>query len=241
MGKNIAKCILVHGGLSGSYQWDKISDYLKSRNILISAPQLPGMGTENSQDIDLDNHISHLTEIIRNTEENSFLAAFSFGGLAATAACCSLTDYIKKIIYIDSFFPYPGESFADIIGEKICRQIQNIYNTNKMNSIPAFFPTGEYNISQPLGTIFSKINYNAKDLSRLDPHYIRLSAKNPGWTFTPVLDRQFSKYCSLGFEYSEIDEDHTLNGVKWKKIAEKLIEIILEHLTKKDRPESGRP
>lgn len=230
MSKKTVKCILVHGGLSSSFQWDKIADYLGRSNILVTAPSFPGMGNENSRDIDLDNHISHLSKIIQNTGKDSFLAAFSFGGLAATAACCSLADYIKKIIYIDSFFPYPGESFSDIIGEKTSRQIQNIYSAHKMKSISAFSPIREYSISQPLGTIFTKINYNSQDLPRLDPHYIRLTAKNPQWTFTPVLDRQFSKYCSLGFEYSEIDEDHTLNGARWEKIAEKLVELIREQL-----------
>ena len=222
------KCILVHGGMSGSVQWKKIAGYLGKHDISTTSPQLPGMGSENPEGIDLDDHIAYLSEVIKSSGGDSCVAAFSFGGLAATAACCSCSGYVKRIIYIDSFFPFPGESFKDIIGKKISRQIFNILNHTGRKIIPYFLTAEENCISQPAGTIFTKVNYAVKDLSGLNPHYIRLSGKDPGWTFTPVLDEQFTKYCSKGFKYSVIEEAHTLNGRKWNKIACELKKLIFE-------------
>jgi pimeloyl-ACP methyl ester carboxylesterase len=77
--------IFIHGGWGGSWQWSPLQDYLKSRNIISFAPTMPGMGGENGSQITLDNFVDFVAKIIDEQNQQINLAAFSFGGMTATA------------------------------------------------------------------------------------------------------------------------------------------------------------
>lgn len=203
------KWLFIHGGWGGAWQWDALVAILKQRNIECYAPTLPGMGNENASHITLDNHIDHLREIMNRIDGKVNICAFSFGGMAATSIGNEFSNKLNKIIYIDAFIPEPGESFVNIIGEKISRQIRIYSETMGDNGvIPPFFETNSKYCNHPLNTIYTKINYNPMKLKKLLPVYIECTKKNPLWSFTPVLENISKKIQKTGWKHIKLESDH---------------------------------
>lgn len=219
-----AKWIFIHGGWGGSWQWTPLQENLKSRNIESYALDMPGMGSPDGENVSLHDFIDHASQIIENEPGRINIAAFSFGGMTATALAEKYSDRIDKLVYIDAFVPDPGQSFSRIAGEKITRQIKaysEVMGENKM--IPPFFETDERYSSHPLETLFSPVNYCRDKLSRLNPVYIECTDKDPEWTFTPLLRDMARSVKKRGWNFSSLHSDHMPMYSHTEELCELLI------------------
>lgn len=201
--------LFIHGGWGGSWQWTPLTEQLTRKNIPFSAPDLPGMGESNNSNTSLTEFVKYTSAIIENSSEPINLAAFSFGGMTATALAGKYPHKIDKLYYIDAFVPDPGQSFTEIAGTKITRQI-NAYSDvmGEDNMIPPFFETDQRYCNHPLQTLFSTVNYKREDLEKLNPVYIECTAKNPLWTFTSLLEKTVDKIKKNKWTVHAIDSDH---------------------------------
>lgn len=203
------KWLFIHGGWGGSWQWTPLRDRLLNRGIHSIAPDMPGMGSSGAGGITLDHFIETGSAIIESENEPVNLAAFSFGGMTATALAGKHPGKIKKLVYIDAFVPMPGQAFSHIAGEKITRQIRAYSEVmGECDMIPPFFETDSRYCSHPLGTLFSEIDYRESDLEQLRPVYIECTAKDPQWTFTPLLDRTARFLEQRGWTVHSVESDH---------------------------------
>lgn len=201
--------LLIHGGWGGSWQWDPIRERLERLNIRSFAPDLPGMGTKNSSHITLDDFVNHTAEIVVNHDDSINIAAFSFGGMTATALAGKFPDRINKLVYIDAFVPEPGQSFIQIAGERITRQIKaysEVMGCNQM--IPPFFEEDRRYCSHPLNTLFTEVHYSRDDLKDLNTHYIECTDKNPLWSFTPLLKKTADEARRQNWKINTVHSDH---------------------------------
>ena len=136
-------------------------------------------------------------------------AVFSFGALLATALTGKYPERINRIFYIDAFVPLPGQSYSDIAGEKISRQIKAYTDMiGGNNMIPPFFETDTRYCSHPLHTLYTKVNYDPAALNQLNPVYIECTNKDPDWTFTPILEKTAKNARDLNWQSHIIKSDH---------------------------------
>ncbi|MBN2659187.1 MAG: alpha/beta hydrolase [Spirochaetales bacterium] len=204
-----AKWIFIHGGWGGSWQWTPIQNHLKTLGIESAAPDLPGMGSRSGKDIDLTHFIGSISSIIEGSEGPVNIAAFSFGGMTATAVAEKYRDRIARLIYIDAFVPRSGQSFSHIAGEKITRQIKaysHVMGDEEM--IPPFFETDSRYRSHPMNTLFTPVQYNPERLDSLMPVYIECTDKDEEWSFTPLLRETAIFIKEKGWDFHTIESDH---------------------------------
>lgn len=215
----MANYILVHGGWGGSWQYDEIAPVLQKNGHNISILDCPGMNCTGKNPVDLYDHVKYISQFIRSNSEPSIVAAFSFGGIASTIACCRLSNSIKKLIYLDAFLPLPGESFMDIIGDKLKRQIKAYTdNFDIDDNLPPFFEDGCH-VTHPYKTLITKADYNISILKKINPIYIRFTNKRENWSFTNSLKKQYAKAKKLDFHLMDIKADHILTGDHSQEIA----------------------
>ena len=201
--------LFIHGGWGGSWQWTPIQRHLKNININSIAPMMPGMGLKNGDHITLDDFIEHASKFITDQKQQINIAAFSFGGMTATALAGKFSEKINKLVYIDAFVPLPGQSFTDIVGEKISKQINSYSDVlGENNMIPPFFETDSRYCNQPLNTLFTKVNYSEETLLSLDPVYIECTKKDPHWTFTPIFEKTVKNLKKKNWKFESLPSDH---------------------------------
>jgi len=218
------KWIFIHGGWGGSWQWSPVRRELKQRGIESYAPDLPGMGSLSGKGINLQNFVNHISEIVKYDEDPVNIAAFSFGGMTATALTDKLRDQIGKLVYIDAFVPEPGQSFSHIAGKKITRQIKaysHVMGDEEM--IPPFFEIDPRYRSHPLNTLFTPVDYIESDLEKLKPIYVECTAKDREWTFTPLLEKMAHSIRRKNWTVYNIESDH----MPMFSHTEELLEILL--------------
>ena len=201
--------VLIHGGWGGPWQWTPVIEKFKDLNIPATAVDMPGMGKLEGSSIDLSDFVEHASQIIKSIKGQVNIAAFSFGGMTATALVDRFSDKINTLLYVDAFVPEPGQSFASMAGEKISRQIRayaDVMSEGEM--IPPFFEIDPRYRSHPLNTLFSEVVYNAEKLKNLAPLYIECTAKDPQWTFTPLLERMAKNIEGKNWKIHKLNSDH---------------------------------
>lgn len=201
--------VLIHGGWGGPWQWTPIIEKFKNLNIPATAVDMPGMGDNEGPSVNLTDFVDHTSQIIESINGQVNIAAFSFGGMTATALVDRFSDKINSLLYVDAFVPEPGQSFASIAGEKISRQIKaytDVMSEGEM--IPPFFEIDPRYRNQPLNTLFSKVDYNAEKLNDIAPLYIECTAKDPKWSFTPLLEKMAKKIEGKNWKICRINSDH---------------------------------
>lgn len=204
-----ATWFFIHGGWGGPWQWDPIRENMENRGIKVLTPDLPGMGGTSGRLIDLNSFISHVSSLIDRESGPLSIGAFSFGGLTATALAQKYRNRIDKLVYVDAFVPRSGQSFSQAAGEKITRQIRAYCDVmGEEEMIPPFFETDSRYRSHPLNTLFTPVEYNESHLDSLSPVYIECTAKDPEWTFTPLLEKNAAYIKKKGWPFYTLESDH---------------------------------
>jgi pimeloyl-ACP methyl ester carboxylesterase len=199
----------IHGGWGGSWQWDPLREKMEARGIKVLTPDLPGMGGSSGKQIDLNSFITHISSLIERESGPISIGAFSFGGMTATALAGKYRNRIDKLVYVDAFVPRSGQSFSHGAGEKITRQIRAYCDVmGEEEMIPPFFETDKRYRSHPLNTLFTPVHYNEEELDSLNPLYIECTAKDPEWTFTPLLENTATYIKERGWTIFPLDSDH---------------------------------
>ncbi len=201
--------LFIHGGWGGSWQWEPVTSILNSKGIETVTPTMPDMCKHNTSDITLNDHIKYLENLLEDVNSQINVAAFSFGGLTATAYAGKHPDLVKKIVYIDAFVPKPGQSYSDIVGKKISRQILAYTDVlGENNMIPPFFEDDPRYCNHPLNTIFTKVDFDQDILNNFNPVYIECTNKNPLWAFTPILEKTAVNMKRNNWQLEQIHSDH---------------------------------
>ncbi|GAB2775964.1 alpha/beta fold hydrolase [Streptomyces daliensis] len=107
----MATFVLVHGSWLGGWAWDRVAPRLRASGHTVLCPSLapagPGVGlrTHIAEIVALiDGH--HLTDVV--------LVGHSYGGMVIAGAGNERPRHIRQLVYLDAFFPEPGQSAFDL-------------------------------------------------------------------------------------------------------------------------------
>jgi pimeloyl-ACP methyl ester carboxylesterase len=115
--------VVVHGAWAGAWGWDLVAKRLRAAGHDVYVPTLSGLGERSHLallPITLSTHIDDIVnEMVWHDLTDVVLVAHSYGGFVATGVAERAAARIASIVYLDAFIPDDGQSFEDIMGEKL--------------------------------------------------------------------------------------------------------------------------
>lgn len=205
--------ILIHGGWAGTWQWEKTVPRLRRMGHTVYTPSLTGLGEKHHlavPDINVSTHIRDVSAVIEKNALSGFvLVGFSYGGMAATGIAAQYRERIAKLVYLDAFFPLPGQSLFDIFGKKVSKSLLAMTDAFGKGWLLPFFDAYDSRLTdQPKQTGMEKIHYPENLFETLAPVYIECTAKDPAWTFTPILKRIAAERRNAGWDVRNFPSGH---------------------------------
>jgi pimeloyl-ACP methyl ester carboxylesterase len=225
--------VLVHGGWAGGWQWTETAEKLIVNGYSAFTPTLTGLGDRvhlASPEVDINTYINDVKNVFIYEElADVILVGFSYSGLVVTGLAEVVPERIRHIIYVDAFIPKNGQSLEDIVGERISvhfHKFAHDYGNGWL--VPSFFENDPRLTAQPIKTSTTPLTV-ANPLAETVPRtYIKCTAKDPSWSFTPILD-EASRYAqSMGWGYKEIESDHFPMDHAQENLLRMIIEIAEE-------------
>ena len=155
--------VIVHGAWAGSWDWDRVAERLRSAGHAVHVPALSGLGERSHLavfPITLTTHIDDIiNEMVWHELTDVVLVAHSYGGFVATGVLERAAGRVASVVYVDAFIPSDGQSFEDIMGEKLTGPVvpvpdigDNEYPTEAERSRVARLAT-----PQPTGTFTERL------------------------------------------------------------------------------------
>lgn len=132
----IVNFILIHGAWHGSWAWSKIIPLMEKEGYKVIAPDLPGLGSDNTapEIVTMQMYVEFIINLIRRQEGKVILVGHSLAGGLISQVAEKIPEKIEKLIYLCAFYMKNGESALDIIARNPngSRIEFNYYNDNKV-------------------------------------------------------------------------------------------------------------
>ena len=176
--------VMVHGAWAGAGGWDLVAKRLRTAGHDVYVPTLSGLGERSHLallPITLSTHIDDIVnEMIWHDLDDVVLVAHSYGGFVATGVAERAAERIASIVYLDAFIPADGQSFEDVMGEKLTGPVvpvpeigDNEYATEAESERVAALST-----PQPTGTFTERLKVTGAYLKIARKTYILASGWN---------------------------------------------------------------
>lgn len=121
----MASFVLIPGAMHGRWTWDRIVPRLEAAGHRAIAPDLPGMGTNQSipvERVTLADWGDFVAGLVREEAENAgapvVLAGHSRGGLVIGEAAERAAGHIAGLIYVTALLVPPGQCLAEVTGHR---------------------------------------------------------------------------------------------------------------------------
>lgn len=111
--------VMVPGALHGAWAWDRVAPMLVARGDRAIAPELPGMGGNDSiraGDATLAIWTDFLVDQIRRAGEPVYLVGHSRGGLVIGEAAERVPELVRGLIYVTALIVPPGITTFEVMG-----------------------------------------------------------------------------------------------------------------------------
>lgn len=107
----MATFVLVHGSWLGGWAWERVAPRLRASGHTVLCPSLapagPGVG--------LSTHIAEIVALIDSHDLiDVVLVGHSYGGMVVAGAGYERPQRIRRLVYLDAYFPAPGQSAFDL-------------------------------------------------------------------------------------------------------------------------------
>jgi pimeloyl-ACP methyl ester carboxylesterase len=169
------------GGELGGKYWDGTVAALSSRGHRVFAPTL---GDEH--ECTLTDHIRQIGTLVADHDlRDVILVGHSYGGFVITGVADRMAERIRRLVYLDSGLPDPGQSLFDLL---------NLGASRAKNPVPA--------MPDPSPPYVEPIRFDPAKIERLPKTYIRctksefiditllskekIDAAKGGWTFFEI-------------------------------------------------------
>lgn len=107
----VGKKVKTQDGLMGGMIWDGTAAALKAAGHQVFAPTL--------EDENRSTLARHIGQVVRILEENDLhhviLVGHSYGGFVITGVADKVPERIRRLVYLDTGLPDPGESLYDLL------------------------------------------------------------------------------------------------------------------------------
>jgi pimeloyl-ACP methyl ester carboxylesterase len=117
----MASFVLIPGAMHGRWTWDRIVPLLEAAGHEVIAPDLPGMGTNQSipvEEVTLADWGDFVAGEVRRAKAPVVLAGHSRGGLVIGEAAERVPELLAGLIYLTALIIPPGKSLADVTGHR---------------------------------------------------------------------------------------------------------------------------
>ena len=108
--------VLVHGGWSGGWCWDKVVPLLEEAGHEAHAPDLPGSGEDPTpiREVSLQGYADRISGVLDAQPEPVVLVGHSSGGVAISQAAEQRPDKVELLVYLAAFLLRDGESLFEV-------------------------------------------------------------------------------------------------------------------------------
>ncbi len=131
----MATYVLIHGGLHGSWCWDKVVPLLRKKGHLVEAPDLPGHGKDKTpiQEVTLQSCVDKICNVISAKSEPVILVGHSWGGIVISQVAEQIPSKIRTLVYLTASLLRDGESLA--LGLESFRHLLDISQNERYYTI----------------------------------------------------------------------------------------------------------
>lgn len=115
----MASFVLIPGAMHGRWTWDRIVPRLEAAGHSVIAPDLPGMGANQTipvERVTLADWGDFVAETVRAAPGPVVLVGHSRGGLVIGEAAERVPDRIAGLVYVTALIVPPGQSLAEVTG-----------------------------------------------------------------------------------------------------------------------------
>ena len=225
--------VIVHGAWGGGWAFKEVDDLLTADGNKVYRPTLTGQGEKSnlaSLDIDLDTHITDITNVILwENLHDVVLVGHSYGGMVITGVADRVPDRIKCMIYLDAILPEDGESVNTAAGGALGRGLPMVTDANGYvlyrgfnvanKPLPHDVPMPPKTFSQPIAL------HNQEAVKKIPTTYVAFI--NTGQTLeTAQFYRFYQRAQTYGWSMMTLGSDH---NAQWSHPKEEV--ALLEKAT----------
>jgi pimeloyl-ACP methyl ester carboxylesterase len=114
----VATIVIVHGACSGGWESRDVAARSRRDGHEVHTPTLTGLGERShllSPAIGLETHVLDIANVLRfDALRDVILVGHSYGGMVVMGAADRVPDRITRLVCIDGFVPFPGQSSRDL-------------------------------------------------------------------------------------------------------------------------------
>lgn len=117
----MASFVLIPGAMHGRWTWDRIVPLLEAAGHDVLAPDLPGMGSNQTipvEQVTLADWGDFVAGLVRAVKGPVVLAGHSRGGLVIGEAAERVPELLAGLIYVTALLVPPGQSLAQVTGHR---------------------------------------------------------------------------------------------------------------------------
>lgn len=117
----MATFVIVHGGWGGGWEWAAVGRGLRENGHEVHTPTLTGLGERAHlarRDVGLATHVQDVVALLDSWDlREVVLVGQSYGGMVVTGVVDSRPERLQRVVYIDAFVPFDGQSCNELCGE----------------------------------------------------------------------------------------------------------------------------
>ncbi len=108
--------VLVHGGWSGGWTWEKVVPLLEEAGHEVEAPDLPGHGEDRTPipEVSFQSYADRISGVLDAQTEPVVLVGHSSGGSVISQAAEQRPDKVKMLVYLAAFLLRDGEVLLSV-------------------------------------------------------------------------------------------------------------------------------
>ncbi len=108
--------VLVHGGWSGGWTWEKVVPLLEEAGHEVEAPDLPGLGDDRTPipEVSFQSYADRISGVLDAQTEPVVLVGHSSGGSVISQAAEQRPDKVKMLVYLAAFLLRDGEVLLSV-------------------------------------------------------------------------------------------------------------------------------
>ena len=226
----MATFVLVQGAWLGGWCWKRVRRLLQEAGHEVFTPTLTGLADRShllSRDINLDTHITDITNLILWEELSDIvLCGHSYGGAVVTGVADRVPDRIRSLIYLDAFVLEDGENVAQHVPADPAQAVVDEFKVPpippevfKVNPVDGEWMKRQYTL-HPIGCLRQPIKLTGGITQIKNVTYILAEGFREGSPFPPF----YAKAKTKGWKLVTM----TCGHMPMFDQPEKLTQILLE-------------
>ena len=134
--------VFVHGAWHGGEVWKDVIKELRDVGHEASAITLTGLGERKHLFCDLIDLQTHIQDVVAHIDTQGFdrvtLVGWSYGGMVIAGVLSRITQRVRRMVYVDAFFPDDGKCLIDYVSKDGRDYIDEFKKKNQAVPPPPF-------------------------------------------------------------------------------------------------------